>query len=291
MNLSLPKHYSDSLTETLKRFVSEGKKVFYLDELVKQSKVPLNCTENFLLPLLRKDRLEGKLEVRCPKCGRDQGLFCKVSSIPQVLTCDICDLEFSTQREDLQIVLEVKGDFFREYQVAEPLEIYGIPSKQELFQSLKRSIAEQTNAKGKEFELFFESLMKAEKNFEFSWKHPRSPMGEIDYVYTHKIQNSFWAKFSYVCIECKNWKDNISSVEMGHLGDLVDEKAPFACLGVYVTTSAYDPSAYATISKFRFKNKILLVPIEAKHLESLIQDGFEKTIRDVCEHTVFKNKR
>ncbi len=288
--MSLPKPYSNSLTETLKRFIAEGKIVFYFDDLVKQSKVPRRYAEEYLIPLLKKDSLEGKIEVRCPRCRRDQGIFKNLSSVPKEFTCDICDLDFSMHREDLQIILEVKGDFFRDYIAAKPLDINGIPTKQELLQRLDQSIAEKTNEKGTMFELFFESLMKTESNFQFSWKHPRSPNGEIDYVYTHELKNSFWSMFSYICIECKNWKNNISSVETGHLGDLVEEKDPFACLGVYITTSAYDPSAYADIRKYRLKNRIIIVPIEGKHLQGLIQEGFEKTVQEVCEHTVFKNK-
>jgi hypothetical protein len=288
MNLSLTKHYSDSLTETLKRFVAEGRLVFYLEYLVRQSNVPRKYTEEFLIPLLKKDKLEAKLEVKCPKCRRDQGFFNKVSSIPKGFVCDICDLEFEAQIEDLRIILEVKGDFFQDYQVAQPLELNEIPTKQNLRQQLKLSLAEQKNEKGTAFELFFESLMKTESKFNFSYKHPRSPIGEIDYVYTHEIKDSFWQKFSYICIECKNWKDNISSVEMGHLGDLVEEKEPFSCLGVYITTSAYDPSADEVIKKYRLKNEIILIPVEGKHIEQIIENGFEKTIKNICELTFFK---
>lgn len=291
MILSLPKHYSNILSKVLKKFVKEGRTSFYLEDLVDESKVPLNYTETFLIPLLKKDQLEGKLEVRCPKCRRDQGLYDRMSQIPSEFTCDICDFEFQVERESLQIVLEVKGDFFRNAIMTEPLVIKCKPTKQELLESLDKSLKEKKDKKGREFENFFEGFMNTQENFEFSFKHPRTAMGEIDYVYTHKLENSFWKMFSYICVECKNWKENISSVEMGHLGDLVEEKFPFPCIGIYITTSNYDPSAFEVMKKYRLKNNIVLVPIDGKQIKDLVENGFENTVKRISEYIFFKSKK
>jgi hypothetical protein len=187
--------------------------------------------------------------------------------------------------------LEVKGDFFRTRNNARPIEFSGIPTKQDLVTLLEKSLRERAVVKGREFERFFQLLMCKENNFEYSFTHPRTRTGEIDFVYKHTMKDPFWDLSPYVCIECKNWTDNIASVQMGHLGNLVKDKFPLSCIGVYLTTSAYDPSAYETIKEFRNMHKIILIPVEGKHIKDMIEKGFEKFTKEVCEYTVFKRKK
>lgn len=114
MNLSHQRNYLITLSNILNRFCAEGRNIFYLEELVDESKVPLNEVEDFLIPLLKKGTIEGRLEVRCPRCGRDQGFFKRLSEIPDRIVCDICRYEFLMSSEYVRIVLEVKGEFFRD---------------------------------------------------------------------------------------------------------------------------------------------------------------------------------
>ena len=92
---------------------SEGKKTFYLSEFAEKAKMPIQDVEDFFIPLLKVGKVEGRLEIRCPQCGRDQGEFKKVSEIPDEITCEICQYEFPRGSESLEIVLEVKDRFFR----------------------------------------------------------------------------------------------------------------------------------------------------------------------------------
>lgn len=164
------------------------------------------------------------------------------------------------------------------------------PSERKLHLLLNDSLEEKDKSKkGWKFEVFFENLMIREPNFEFRFKHPRSRTGEIDYVYAHNLQDQyFWRISPYICIECKNWKDNITSVEINHFADLIEEKAPLSCCGVYLTTSSYEPSAKEAIKNCRIRNRILIIPVERKHLADLIKVGFEDFIRKLCEEKVFK---
>lgn len=103
-----------TLNETLKRFCSEGKKRFYLSEFTTQAKVSIREAEDFFLPLLKKGKLEGKLEVRCPSCGKDVEIYDRISQVPEEIECEICGYEFSKSMDYIEIILEVTGEFFRD---------------------------------------------------------------------------------------------------------------------------------------------------------------------------------
>jgi DNA-directed RNA polymerase subunit RPC12/RpoP len=102
-----------TLEKILRLFISQGKKRFYLSDMTRESGVPLHEAENFFIPLLKENELEGKLEVRCPNCGAELGLYKTYPDVPKNLYCEFCGAEFSSQPEDLEIVLEVTGKFFR----------------------------------------------------------------------------------------------------------------------------------------------------------------------------------
>jgi len=99
--------------KTLERFVKEGKTRFYLNEFVEDANITTRQAEDFFLPLLRKSKLEGELEVRCPNCGKDIGIYDKMSQIPEQIECEICGCSFGRSSEYIEIILEVKGEFFR----------------------------------------------------------------------------------------------------------------------------------------------------------------------------------
>lgn len=60
-----------------------------------------------------EDKIEGKLEVRCPNCGKDLGIFDRLPQIPEKNVCEVCGQEFPKAMEYVEIVLEVKKGFFR----------------------------------------------------------------------------------------------------------------------------------------------------------------------------------
>ena len=101
------------LTRKLEEFLAQGKNKFYLRDVIEETRIPLVDIEDFFLPLLREDGIEGSLEVRCPNCGADLGSFKKYPEIPQELCCELCGTEFPRADEYLEIVLEIKGKFFR----------------------------------------------------------------------------------------------------------------------------------------------------------------------------------
>jgi len=103
-----------TLNETLKKFCLEGKKRFYLSEFTIQAKVSIREAEDFFLPLLKKGKLEGKLEVRCPSCGKDVEIYDRISQVPEEIECEICGHEFSKSMDYIEIILEVKRKFFRD---------------------------------------------------------------------------------------------------------------------------------------------------------------------------------
>ncbi len=104
----------NSLSNLLKKFYSEGKSRFYLSEFAEEAKCPAKEVEDFFIPLLGIGKIEGKVELRCPNCGRDFGLFNKISEVPKNVICDFCGHEFTVELEYVDIVLEVKKPFFRD---------------------------------------------------------------------------------------------------------------------------------------------------------------------------------
>ena len=101
------------LTRKIEDFLSQGKSKFYLRDITEETSVPLSEVEDFLLPLLKENGIEGTLEVRCPKCGADLGSFKKYPEIPKDIYCELCGTGSPMADEFLEIVLEIKGKFFR----------------------------------------------------------------------------------------------------------------------------------------------------------------------------------
>lgn len=75
---------------------------------------------------------------------------------------------------------------------------------------------------------------------------------------------------------------------MNHFINLVKEKAPFSSCGVYVTTSSFSKQARTAMRDARIRDKIIIIPIEDKDLDGLINDGFKNYVLDVCMKTVLQ---
>jgi predicted nucleic acid-binding Zn ribbon protein len=105
---------TNSLDRILRKFSREGKTRFYLSEFVEESNCPTNEVEDYLIPLLGAGNIEGKLELRCPNCGKDIGLFNRFSEIPESIACESCGQKFAKAMEFVEIVLEIKKPFFRD---------------------------------------------------------------------------------------------------------------------------------------------------------------------------------
>jgi len=101
------------LKRKIEEFVSQGRNKFYLHEVVEQTHISMREAEDFFVPLLEENKIEGSLELRCPNCGADQGTFKKYHQIPEEVECEICGFEFPRSDDYINVVLEVKGKFFR----------------------------------------------------------------------------------------------------------------------------------------------------------------------------------
>lgn len=104
---------SNTLKRKLKEFLSQGRNKFYLREFVEEAHITIVEAEDFFLPLLKKNEIEGSLEVRCPSCGASLGTYKKYLDVPEEITCELCGEDFPRSDDFLEIVLEVKGKFFR----------------------------------------------------------------------------------------------------------------------------------------------------------------------------------
>jgi len=101
------------LVKKLKEFLSRGRNKFYLREIAEEAQVSLFDAEDFFIPLLKENEVEGSLEVRCPKCGAELGTFKTYPEIPEELTCELCGAEFPRSSDYMEILMEVTGKFFR----------------------------------------------------------------------------------------------------------------------------------------------------------------------------------
>lgn len=101
------------MIKKLREFILQGRNKFYLHEIIEEARVSLLDAEDFFIPLLKENKIEGELEVRCPKCGAVLGTYKKYPDIPEEITCEFCETEFPKSDDNLEIILEVKGGFFR----------------------------------------------------------------------------------------------------------------------------------------------------------------------------------
>lgn len=180
-------------------------------------------------------------------------------------------------------------DFFVSRSVP-PVQIERHPTANYLKKLLKDTLEEvNPHRKGQKFEVFFENLISREKEFVQVFKHARSQIGEIDYIYRHNLRDHpFWKISSYVCIECKHWRGEITSYDIDHLIKMIKATGPLSCLGVFITSSSFSPSALTSIRDARLQDKLLIVPIEGKSLEDLVDTGFKELVGKLCEERVFK---
>lgn len=128
--------------------------------------------------------------------------------------------------------------------------------------------------------------MAQQQGFVFIRKHCRSEVGEIDYFYRTELRDHpLWSEYPYLFIECKNWKERISSEKMDHFVGLLRPKnvSRFCCCGIYITTSSFSPPALRAIEKARDIDKVVIIPIDKNDLPSLIDRGFRAFIQEKCD--------
>ncbi len=158
-------------------------------------------------------------------------------------------------------------------------------NKTELKELLKDAIDEPViYKKGEKFELFFENFMSQQEGFKFIRKHARSDVGEIDYFYRSRIcGHPLWEKCPYIYVECKNWKEHISSEKMNHFIRLVGSKSLLPFCGVYITTSYFSKHAMEALKDALKSDKILVIPIDKNDFDELINNGMKKLMENKCD--------
>ena len=131
--------------------------------------------------------------------------------------------------------------------------------------------------------------MAQQQGFVYIDKHCRSKVGEIDYFYRVQLRgHPLWEKYPYLFIECKNWKETISSKEMDHFIRLVRAKKTFLCCGIYMTTSYFSPEALTTVRDARNVDKVMIIPIDKNDLPNLIDKGFKEVVQEICDKILAK---
>lgn len=172
-----------------------------------------------------------------------------------------------------------------------PLELIGRKlTKLELKQMLQYAIDEPNMVKkGKKFESFFENFMDQQQGFVYIDKHCRSKVGEIDYFYRTELRDHpLWERYPFLFIECKNWKETISSEKMDHFIRLVIPKQVLPCCGLYVTTSSFSPEALTTVRDAIIKNEIMVILIDKNDLSDMIDRGLKDFVQAKSEKTIVK---
>ena len=164
-------------------------------------------------------------------------------------------------------------------------------TKLELKRMLENAIEEPIVVeKGKKFEHFFENLIGQRKGLVFIHKHPRSKVGEIDYFYRSELEGHPLWNYPYLFIECKNWKEPISSEKMNHFIRLVKAKNFFhlLCCGIYLTTSNFSQAALTTLREARNVEKVMIITINKKDLLELIEVGVKAFLEKKCDEILAK---
>lgn len=164
-------------------------------------------------------------------------------------------------------------------------------SKPRLKELLKDATNEPNNIrKGEKFEYFFENFVNQQQGFTFIKKHCRSEVGEIDYFYrTELYGHPLWERYPYLFIECKNWKEKISSEKMNHYISLLKAKNFFpSCCGIYITTSSFSPQALRTVRDARKVEKLLIILIGKRDLNKLLEIGLRAFLQEQCDKIISK---
>lgn len=279
---------SNSSANRIKAVLQEKKEI-YFRELRKKADVSTEELEDFLIPLLGEGVIDSKLEVRCPNCGADLGSFPRYTNIPKENYCKTCGQSNPFSDNYLEIVLEVKGDFFRGYGEPQPF-IKKNYSKEELNTLLENAIKEKKEVpKGKLFEEFFRNLVEREDEFEFKKPHARSNVGEMDYFYKANCKgHPLWDKYPYFFVECKNRKEAVSSQNMNHFKELLEPKTVFHnCFGVYITTKNFSRQANTSAQKGIDKG-LVIIRINKSDMTALIEKGFKSYIEEAFDEFLSK---
>jgi hypothetical protein len=267
-----------------------GRKSITFRELRKKADVSTEELEDFLLPLLGEEGvIEGKLEVRCPNCGADLGSYSKYTDIPKKNDCEICGHSIPFSDNYLEIVLEVKGDFFRGNDEPQPFTKRNY-TNEELESLLANAIKEKKEVpKGKMFEEFFRNLVERENEFELKKLHARSDVGEMDYFYKANCRDHpLWDKYPYFFVECKNRKEVVSSESMDHFKELLEAKTVFHnCFGIYITTKRFSPQANISAQKGIAKG-LVIIRIDRSDMTDLIEKGFRIYIEEAFDEFLSK---
>ncbi len=282
-------HNCSNSSESRIKAVLQGRKEIYFRELKRKAEVSTEELEDFLLPLLGEGVIDGKLELRCPSCGADLGSFPRYTDIPKENYCENCRHSNPFSDNYLEIVLEVKGDFFQA-NGEPPLLKKKNYTDEELTTLLSNSIKEEKESlKGQLFEEFFRNIVERGNEFELKKTHARSNVGEMDYFYKANCSgHPLWNKYPYLFVECKNRKEVVSSKDMNHFKELLEPKTVFhSCLGVYITTKMFSPEANAAAQKGIDKG-LVIIKIERSDLKNLIGKGFKTYMEESFDQFLAK---
>jgi ribosomal protein S27E len=276
-----------TLDEILRKYAAEGKRTFDLRSLFQDVGGNIKTLESTVIPYLLSGKMSARLKVRCPECGKDLGEFERISQIPDELQCQACGTTFPRETEYLDVICTLADiGFFREpSKTEEPLSKTQILTTNEsITDALDKCLSTGDLAlKGQLFEQFFESVVGRDGEFKIVSRHLRSQAGEIDYVLGHELQDNFWRKSPYVCVECKNWKKTIPIGQVDHFIAQVKKAGPYCAIGIYLTTSRLSPDSLAAIRDARINDRLTLVPIEGVELRKLVETKLSECVRMLFE--------
>lgn len=131
----------------------------------------------------------------------------------------------------------------------------------------------------------FQSIVCNEQCFSLIKRHARSDVGEMDFFYRAKCDgHPLWSKCAYLFVECKNWKEVISSEKMNHFTTLLESKNIFSnCCGIYITTSSFSPQAITALKKAINGKKLIIIKLGKNDLHKLIDKGFKSYLEDAFD--------
>jgi len=276
-----------TLNEILRKYAAQGKRTFDLRSLFQDVGGNFKTLESTLIPYLLDGKMSARLQVRCPECGKDLGEFERISQIPDELECQACGTTFPRETEYLDVICTLSDiGFFRAPSKAEEgfSNTQILTTNESITDALDKCLSTNDPVlKGQLFEQFFESVVRRDGEFEIVSRHLRSEAGEIDYVLGHEIQDNFWRKSPYVCVECKNWEKTIPIAQLDHFIAQVKKAGAYCAIGIYLTTSNLSRDSLAAIRDARINDRLTLIPIEGDELRKLVDTKFSKYVRILFE--------
>jgi len=141
-----------------------------------------------------------------------------------------------------------------------------------------------SNMKGKLFEIFITRLIEIDDNLELYRKNMKTRSEEIDVIIKPSNKLSIWSNINspLIIIECKNWKKKVGSKTIRDFKSKIENRSRIICnLGVFFSLSGFSKAAYDEVLGYR-NSPIYLILVDKSDIKKILNSKL--TISELLEN-------